>query len=799
VNILSSIKRVHLLLIMALVAGLALVGQAVPAHAAGKTFTVNSTVDAPDATPGDGKCETASGNNICTLRAAIMESNTLVGADTINLQAGATYVLTRAGDDDTALNGDLDITDDLTINGAGAGSSIIDGNGSVTHDRVFDIEKFGVRVNLSGVTIQHGKDAASSAGGIQNGYGTLTLTNSVVKANIGVYGGGIRNEAILTLNNSTVSGNTATDYGGGIMNSKTLTLNNSTISGNSTGGEGGGIENWSAATLVLNNSIVSGNSTTNGAGGIFNWGAATLNNSTISGNSAGGDAGGIFNTGTGNLTLNNSTISGNSATSGSGGAIFNNSAATLTNSTISGNSAGGSGGGISNEGAATLTNSTISGNSANYYGGAVYSYGGTVDLHNVTIAHNVADGNKDGLGDGGGVSIALPSIVNARNTLIANNVHQIANGFVLDDCKGTLTSEDYNLILNTTGCTIGGAAAHNKIGVNAQLGTLQNNGGSTATHALLAGSPAIDAGNPNGCKDNNNAALTTDQRGYARPAGAACDIGAYEYGSALAKQSQTISFAALPDKLVSDPPFQISATASSGLPVTFTASGKCSVNGSTVTLSGKAGSCTITAHQAGSANYNPAPDVARSFAINKLDQTISFAPLSNKTVGDPSFSVSASASSGLPVTFTASGKCSVNGTTVTLSGQAGSCTITAHQAGNSQYNPAPDVARSFAINDPAKQNQTISFAPLPNKTVGDAPFAISATASSGLAVTFTASGKCSVSGNTITLTSAGSCTITAHQPGDASFNAAQDVAQSFLINGSAQNGGFAVYLPVVAR
>src|SRR5262245_3243074 len=115
---------------MALVAGLTLVGQAASAHAAGKTFSVNSTVAAPDANPGDGKCETASGNNICTLRAAIMETNALAGADTINLQAGTTYVLTRAGIDDTALNGDLDITDDLTINGggAGAGSSIIDGN-----------------------------------------------------------------------------------------------------------------------------------------------------------------------------------------------------------------------------------------------------------------------------------------------------------------------------------------------------------------------------------------------------------------------------------------------------------------------------------------------------------------------------------------------------------------------------------------------------------------------------------------------------------------------------------------------
>jgi CSLREA domain-containing protein len=715
-NTLLFIKRLRVLLIGALLAAVVFGGPHAPAHATGKTFTVNSTVDAPDATPGDGVCETASGNGICTLRAAIMETNTLAGADTIKLQAGALYVLTRAGDDDIALNGDLDITDDVTIDGAGVGSSVIDGNGNVTHDRVFDIEKYGGIVNLSGVTIQHGKASVSRAGGIQNSYGTLTLTNSVVKANIGVYGGGIRNEDTLTLNNSTVSSNTATDYGGGIFNYKTVTLNNSTVSGNSTDGDGGGTYNWGTATLTLNNSTVSGNSTTSGSGGaIVNWGLATLTNSTISGNSTGGDGGGIVNSGT--LTLNNSTVSGNSAKS-HGGAIFNGGATTLTltNSTISGNSTGGDGGGISNEGAATLTNSTITANTAKYYGGGVYTYGGTVNLHNMTIAHNVADGDMDGVGEGGGVSIAAPGIVNARNTLISNNVHLGVNLPVPDDCKGTLTSKDYNLILTTTGCAIGGATAHNTIGVDAQLGTLQNNGGFTATHALLAGSPAIDAGNPSGCKDNNNANLTTDQRGYARPAGAACDIGAYEYGSAPAKQNQTIAFA----------------------------------------------------------------------------------PLPNKTVGDPPFPVNATASSGLPVTFTASGKCSVNGNMVTLSGQAGNCTITAHQAGNGMYNAAPDVARSFAIDDPAKQNQTISFAPLPNTTVADTPFTVSATASSGLTVTFTASGQCGISGNLVTLTEAGSCTITAHQAGDATYNAAADIARTFQISASGP-ANWTVYLPLVVR
>jgi hypothetical protein len=167
-------------------------------------------------------------------------------------------------------------------------------------------------------------------------------------------------------------------------------------------------------------------------------------------------------------------------------------------------------------------------------------------------------------------------------------------------------------------------------------------------------------------------------------------------------------------------------------------------------------------------------------------------------VGDPPFSVSATATSGLAVMFTASGKCSVNGSTVTLSGQAGSCTITAHQAGNGTYNAPSDVARSFAINDPAKQNQTISFAALSNKIVGDPPFSVSATATSGLAVMFTASGHCGLTGNLVMLTGAGSCTITAHQAGDATYNPAADVARTFQIAAQG-NGGYIVYLPLVVR
>ncbi len=244
----------------------------------------------------------------------------------------------------------------------------------------------------------------------------------------------------------------------------------------------------------------------------------------------------------------------------------------------------------------------------------------------------------------------------------------------------------------------------------------------------------------------------------------------------VAKAAQTITFGALANKTFGDAGFAVSASASSSLAVSFAAAGACTVSGSTVTLTG-AGSCTITASQPGDSNYNAAPDVSQPFTIAKASQTVTFGALPNKTFGDAPFAVSATASSGLPVSFTSAGACTVSGSTVTLTA-AGSCTITASQPGDANYNAASDVTQPFSV---AKGNQTITFGAQANKTFGDPPFAVSATASSGLPVGFAAAGACTVSGSIVTLTAAGSCTITASQAGDANYNAAADVSQPFTI------------------
>jgi len=254
------------------------------------------------------------------------------------------------------------------------------------------------------------------------------------------------------------------------------------------------------------------------------------------------------------------------------------------------------------------------------------------------------------------------------------------------------------------------------------------------------------------------------------------------------KLSQTITFAAIPNQPVTASPLGISATASSGLTVSFAAVGACTVSGTTVTFTGT-GSCQIVASQPGNATYNPAPTVSRTFTISKVNQTISFAALGNRTYGDDDFTVAATAASGLAVTFTASGACSVAGSTVHLT-SAGTCTITASQAGDDTYNAAPSVPRSFSI---ARANQTITFAALPGRTVGDASFTVNATASSGLAVSFAlgfGSVGCSVSGSTVAITGATgsgqSCSIVASQNGNGNYNAAPAVTQSFTVSKAGQ-------------
>jgi PASTA domain len=226
-----------------------------------------------------------------------------------------------------------------------------------------------------------------------------------------------------------------------------------------------------------------------------------------------------------------------------------------------------------------------------------------------------------------------------------------------------------------------------------------------------------------------------------------------------------------------DEAFFVAAGSSSNLPVSISSSGACSNSGGTFSMTSGTGTCFVKYDQAGDGTYDPAPQVIEQVAAHKADQEITFDALEDGTFGDPDFEVGAFASSNLDVTFSATGTCTITGVTVHLAG-AGSCTVTAAQAGDGNYNPAPSVSQTFDID---KANQEITFDPLDNMAFGDPDFTVSASADSDLTVSFSAVGKCTVRGKRVHLTGPGSCTLTASQPGNANFNAAEDVSQSFSI------------------
>ena len=245
--------------------------------------------------------------------------------------------------------------------------------------------------------------------------------------------------------------------------------------------------------------------------------------------------------------------------------------------------------------------------------------------------------------------------------------------------------------------------------------------------------------------------------------------------------AQTIAFGPLTSIPYGQGPVLVSATASSGLPVTFssTTTAVCTVSGNLVSLVNP-GICSIMASQAGNGTYTPAPSVVQSFSVTQATQSVGISPVTGATVGSAPVALSASASSGLPVTFSSStpGVCTVSGSAVSFV-SAGTCSLTATQSGNADYSGA-SASVSFTVGLTA---QTITFSALSNMGVGSGPFSIGAVSTSGLTVVF-ASGTpavCKVSGDIVTIVAAGTCSITASQNGNASYAAASPVTQSFTV------------------
>ena len=521
--------------------------------------------------------------DVSQLISSIATANTNGQDDVIILAAGGTYELTAVY---TATNG----ATGLPIVGSDSGHILfVNGNGATlrrstaggTPDfRIFQLGN-GSNVVASGLVILNGNATGGSpadyGGAIYNDGGSLSLSNSTVKSNRAGWGGAIASQTLagtanVTVSNIAMSDNDAALNGGGIYtrgnngNAANLTVTNSTISGNGARNDGGGIycdnSNGGNGLVAITHSSFAGNTAGHYGGGLVDFGlgggseSMTLNDCSLSANTAhglnnlstgSGDAvggGGLFNE-AGVVILNRCTFAKNSAIGGDGG----------DNPGL--NTTGGAGGRARGGGVYNELNSDLTANSCTFVqnvatggaggnghtggqggggeGGGIYS-DGAIGVIACTLTANTGAGGPGGTGSthandgasGFGIGGLAYGASNIRNTISAGNIGNTAR-----DAAGAFTSAGHNLIGsgdNSSGFTASG----DQVGTNLMpkdpkfdLSGLQNNGGLTPTLALLANSPAINAGDD--ALPGPPVNLTVDQRGYPRKIGAHVDIGAFEF------------------------------------------------------------------------------------------------------------------------------------------------------------------------------------------------------------------------------------------------------------------------------
>jgi predicted outer membrane repeat protein len=327
-----------------------------PGWSGGTVFTVDTTADLPDAAI-DGICATVEGS--CSPRAAVQEANATPESDVINLPRGKFKLKLEGAGEDQAATGDLDILADLTIQGAGADATQLQGK----NDRIFEI--FNCTVTITDLTVTKGKVGDRDDIGDE------------------FNGGGIRTEGDLTLTDVVVKNNKSSDDGGGIASFGTLTLTRVTVSKNKAGDDAGGVDN-DDGTVTMTDTTISKNKAGGETGGLeTEGGLMTALRVTIDSNSAKSDAGGVGIEQDGTFEGTNVTISGNKAAENGGGVNLDDSTSTLvlTNVTLKGNKAKEGGAAVSNVfgGSAMLANSLLEKNKKVTCAGVVTSGGGNVE------------------------------------------------------------------------------------------------------------------------------------------------------------------------------------------------------------------------------------------------------------------------------------------------------------------------------------------------------------------------------------------------------------------------------------
>jgi len=477
---------------------------------ASSTITVTTFADA---TTGDGQCSLREAVQAADLDRPVDACPSGQGADTIRLREG-TYRLERKGsNEDAGLTGDLDITADVTIRGVSAARTVIDAAG--LDDRVLDVLGT-ARLELASVTVRHG-------GLYEYGHGRSE-------------GGGIASTGELVLRHAAVLDNWAAGNGGGIASSGTLTLYDCRVAWNTSGPNLGGGGIWTTGTASVSHSVIEDNHAIDGEGaaGIASLGPLTLSQSVVRRNLGSGEwtPGGVSMHG--GLIRDTTIVDNRAGDLGTGGVVLEG--ATLVRSTVSGNTGGaenGAGGVLVID--SEIIDSTISGN----HGGSSIdngmlspTAGGVFAIRSSIRASTITDNTstaQDGAPAGGLYADAGSHL---RGTIVAGNRGPVRGG---QDCGGTLVSDGYVLLGDPSGCIIR-TRPTDILRRDPRLGPLADNGGPTRTHALGAGSPAIDAW-PVMQGTKRTGCPAVDQRGERRPDiggerdPAACDIGAVEMGS----------------------------------------------------------------------------------------------------------------------------------------------------------------------------------------------------------------------------------------------------------------------------
>lgn len=503
--------------------GFALLSGTRAAHAA--TITVDDLTQTTATSAADGKCSLAEAITAANSDAAVDSCTAGLGADVIQLPAGA-FDLLSAYSSAFPYEAMPQVTSKLTIQGPASGTATIQRNPVAPLLRFFAVTATG-NLTLKKLTFTKGVSPYSDAigsvgtltvdsctfqgnGGSQDAVnytvlditgGTATVSNSTFAANkafsLFVQG------AQATLSNDTFTANTAAPMH--LRGSSVVAVSGSSFDQNvGSGGPSAIFAQLASGTLAVSDSTFTANVTPEtGSATIYSQGGTvSLTRCTVDGNQA--PYGGAVQVQGGTFTISDSTLSDNTA-SQVGGAIQFSAGPTSTLS---------------------LKNSTLSGNSTQGDGGAIWTdSAGSIVLNNVTISNNQAAGK------GGGLAIptnASVGTVTLSNSILAGNKNTNSAPDCSTGAGKFLTSHGYNLIGNNAGCTVV-ASTGDQVGtatapIDAKLAPLANLG-ATFAHGLLAGSPALDHAAP--------ASATTpcepkDQEGTARPIGADCDVGAIE-------------------------------------------------------------------------------------------------------------------------------------------------------------------------------------------------------------------------------------------------------------------------------